>query len=516
MALLVGPKVSNNGDKDEILFVAGNADALTWRVRWRDGVWIKSGASDTADRSYPHADCRTYAWEPTTNALLLLNDGGAHLRSSPYEKGGTWRSVTGASGSMELISAHLDPKTGFWIGGAQDNCVQIFSNPENPLALARGIVDGDGTVTAVDATTTPSRMYGTTQFMGNFIDDDAHPNLGDDGDDDDHVGFAYATIDADTKDVTIVGVPLLDWFNVSQFPFFDHPYELLDTGDTTSEGRPLILWARNANGIGGAFYSVDTTKGDTPRKPNSPFGTFPDPTPLVTTHGDVYAFVAGGVTDGKHDTSVLVALNDTHLLHRNRNVDDLVARPLPVTFARPVEFVFYDPNNYILGPVSHKRTVSLAVSPLDSNVVAVTGWQNLSVGGDIGQKPRIWLSTDAGMTFVDVTGDLFDVNGVCDGVDRKTCFDVRPSSLLILPHKRGASVLVGTVGGIYSLPVPERTNAAATNHGAFAWKRLGTCEDFPVVLVGGLSYEPITDTLVAATMGRGVRMLPNASTIFDV
>ena len=66
--------------------------------------------------------------------------------------------------------------------------------------------------------------------MGNFIDTDAHPNLEkkngeeDGDDDDDHVGFAYATIDPESKNMTLVGVPLLDWFNVSQFPFFDHPY----------------------------------------------------------------------------------------------------------------------------------------------------------------------------------------------------------------------------------------------------------------------------------------------------
>ena len=32
------------------------------------------------------------------------------------------------------------------------------------------------------------------------------------------------------------------------------------------------------------------------------------------------------------------------------------------------------------------------------------------------------------------------------------------------------------------------------------WQRLGGCADLPLVLVAGLSYEPLSDTVVAATM----------------
>eukprot|EP00940_MAST-03C_sp_MAST-3C-sp2_P001272 g1272.t1 len=512
MALLVAPDRENDR-VDEHLFVAGNADALVWRVQWRDGTWTRSGATDTADKSYPHADCRQYYWEPSSNSLLLLNDGGAHLRTNPFDAGaGTWRSITGRSGSMELITAYIDPKhPRRWIGGAQDNCVQIF-DAKDPLSLARGIVEGDGTVTAVDPTTNPSRLYGTTQFMGNFIDDDAGPNDRLRDDDDDHVGFAFATI-SDQGEVRLVGVPLLDWFSVEQFPFFEHPFALTVTNESVGAGRPLVLWSRRLGGDGGgAFYTVDTTKADTPRKPKSPFGTFPDPVLDVATDGDVYAFVSGGIVDGRHDDDVLVALNDTHLLHRSGQSEGLVAHRLPVTFARPVEFTFLTPDTYILGPVSHKSTVSLAVAPDDASFVAVTGWQNLSIGGDVGQKPRVFLTADAGATFHDVTGDLFDVTGVCAG-DRDTCFDVRPSSLLILPARtasRTHTILVGVVAGVYVLDV-DASNLSHFDDASIKWRRLGTCEEFPLVLVGGLSYEPSTDTVVAATMGRGVRALSRAT-----
>ena len=41
--------------------------------------------------------------------------------------------------------------------------------------------------------------------------------------------------------------------------------------------------------------------------------------------------------------------------------------------------------------------------------------------------------------------------------------------------------------------------------------RLSGCPQLPLVLVGGLSYEPVSDTVVVATMGRGVYILPAAS-----
>jgi hypothetical protein len=40
--------------------------------------------------------------------------------------------------------------------------------------------------------------------------------------------------------------------------------------------------------------------------------------------------------------------------------------------------------------------------------------------------------------------------------------------------------------------------------------RLGTCAQFPLVLNAHLSYEHYSDTLVAATMGRGIYTLKHA------
>ena len=42
------------------------------------------------------------------------------------------------------------------------------------------------------------------------------------------------------------------------------------------------------------------------------------------------------------------------------------------------------------------------------------------------------------------------------------------------------------------------------------WTRVGQCQDLPLVFTKGLQYNPYSDTLIAATMGRGVFTLHNA------
>jgi hypothetical protein len=69
---------AQNPKDDDMLFVAGNAEALAWRVAWKNGKWTVAAGIDAHGTS-PHGDCRNYYWEPTTGALILLNDGGAHV-----------------------------------------------------------------------------------------------------------------------------------------------------------------------------------------------------------------------------------------------------------------------------------------------------------------------------------------------------------------------------------------------------------------------------------------------------
>ena len=264
---------------------------------------------------------------------------------------------------------------------------------------------------------------------------------------------------------------------------------------------PLVVWVRAGRGKPAGFYVVDPgqeggqqgrTTGVTKRAP---------PRLDVATDGDVYLFVAGGVTSGRLDPSVLVGMNGTHLLTRSaRTGGALLAFILPIFFSPPLIFAFSSPDTPILGPVSHKRTVSLAVHPMDSEIIAVSGWTSLT---DHQGVEAVHLTRDAGATWRDITGDLANATGVC--AHRDTCGKWRPSALLVLPVLATTPVvLVGTVSGVYA-------TAIAPLGAPVTWTRLGGCTELPLVLAAGLSYEPVSDTVVVATMGRGVYILPKAS-----
>ena len=136
----------------------------------------------------------------------------------------------------------------------------------------------------------------------------------------------------------------------------------------------------------------------------------------------------------------------------------------------------------------------------------MSGWTSV----DSNDSPEaVFLTRDAGATWTDVTANLETVTGVCAMRDR--CGKWRPSALLLLPlGDAGVAMLVGTVSGVFATRVSNDkrgTEAAA----ATSWVRVGSCAQLPLALVAGLSYEATSDTVTAATMGRGVYILPKAS-----
>ena len=204
-------------------------------------------------------------------------------------------------------------------------------------------------------------------------------------------------------------------------------------------------------------------------------------------------FVAGGFTDGVADDTVLVGMSNAHLYVRNSATKgDMVTRSLPVAFALPVTLDYNATDgSRILGPVSHGRTTSLALSAADSNRVSVTGWQ--SVANNEGAE-QVFSSSDGGVTWSDVTGNMRNASGV-EG-------KVRPGGLLIvdLKENKDRALLVSTANGVL----------VSFDSAPARWTRLGTCNEFPIVRTSSLSYEHYSDTLAAATMGRGIFSLHGA------
>jgi hypothetical protein len=133
--------------------------------------------------------------------------------------------------------------------------------------------------------------------------------------------------------------------------------------------------------------------------------TIPPPTYLGASiaHGEargmgggeswsVLDFQAGGVlTDGgARDPNVIVAINNTHLYFTSGQGQGqrqgqgqgqgqgFIVRPLPVAYAAPLTWGYDASGAPIVGPVSHGKTVWLAVLPSNAHVVAVTGRPSIS------------------------------------------------------------------------------------------------------------------------------------------
>lgn len=506
MAVLADPLEANT------LYVAGNAGALAWRVNVSgSGTWTKMwDRPDVLDGSIPHGDCRNYAWETASGSrisegdrLILVSDGGVFARTSPRKPGGIWVSLNGNYASMELLSAHYDNRGGRFVAGAQDNCAQVTAEHAAPDDVAVGFVEGDGTGTCIDNVANPARLFGTTQFLGvGAIDID--PSVEDDDvddDDDDCGGLCFAQGD------NFIGVPLSKYFPApSSFPYFVTPYTL-NSQDTTQ----LIFWANGTdsdNNDNGPFTRSGFYAFNLPHDGSITSKDDIGPPTLVAytakADGIVLDFVAGGFTNGKSDPSLLVAVTATHLLYSTGG--NMVSLKLPCTFASPVPME-YDPQTgaRILGPVTHGRTVSLTVSPADSNIIAVTGWT--SVADNQGAE-NVWVTTDGGATWQNITTNLRAATGVVG--------KVRPGGLLIvdLLENNARAVLVGTSNGVQVafLTGTGDENASFTfNAAQVSWKRFGSETEFPIVLTAKISYEHYSDTLVAATFGRGIYVIKNGA-----
>jgi hypothetical protein len=165
---------------------------------------------------------------------------------------------------MEFVSAHWDPHGKRFVAGAQDNSVMITVANASATAAAVGLMDGDGTVTAVDANVAPSRLWGAVENMGNGRSDDPGS-----GDENSFVARPEGSTDADERADNNAcetngfgfwqdGHPewskgglfcpdLLKWFSGGQFQQFVSPWALLSNDPTQviiAEKQPGILASR--------------------------------------------------------------------------------------------------------------------------------------------------------------------------------------------------------------------------------------------------------------------------------
>jgi len=400
------------------------------------------------------------AFDMSTGNLLLTNDGGIDMRTNPQSPGGKWVGVQGDIGVMEFYFAQWDNRLGRWIAGAQDNFVQVMPPNTTNIMGSRGVASGDGTRTVIDNVHCPARLIGSCQFMTDLTVVSGYPNK-------------------------IVEFPIVPT-HFKNYTAFLHYFVSAFTLNTQNPDM-FVFWADSSwdNTIISSFWqsTVPTTE---------EIPVIKAIVQLPTTHG-IFDIVSGGYTNGVSNPNLLYAINNTCFF--NVQGSQVIITPLPTTFATPVIWSQYTADGVrLLGPISHGITAWMSVSPANSNTIAITGWPvNMNNGAE-----TVWLSNDGANTWTDITGNLYVATG--------TIARIRPSGILIIEFQTQGynAVLVGTVHGVFI----SWTDSPSIG----IWSRIGLFSDMPLVMVLGLSYNPYSDTLVAATMGRGVYILQNAKT----
>ena len=236
----------------------------------------------------------------------------------------------------------------------------------------------------------------------------------------------------------------------------------------------------------------------------------------------VYEIVVGSGGDPES----LVAINSTHVVHRSGDdppgklhINRLAVGPykphaVPVDFAVPV---LPGVGTEVVGPVSHSKTVSLAVSHSDKNVLAVGGWP-----AGYGDWPSnngtevVLVSFDSCLTWSDMTRNLLAAVAPSPRA--------RVSDLALMQKPCGCHMLLAsTVNGVLGTMIggmkppktsPSECAGAAGKDEAKVWFRVGGYSGegaLPLVLAAGLQYNPEHDILTLATMGRGIWSLANVT-----
>lgn len=182
-----------------------------------------------------------------------------------------------------------------------------------------------------------------------------------------------------------------------------------------------------------------------------------------------YVYQLGAYVAGQPDPKAFAGLNNSHLFVAS-SVMAVQARPLPVQFAQPLDFVqFYDNDTQpVLGPVTHGKTVSLGMAPWNAAIVVVCGWPSITTNAG---PETILLTTDAGLSWTAILGNL----GVASYGPGST-IPVRPSSPVLIDAISSGGpdvVVIGTSTGVYF------TVLAGPKAGQ--WIRIGTCVELPLV-----------------------------------
>lgn len=177
--------------------------------------------------------------------------------------------------------------------------------------------------------------------------------------------------------------------------------------------------------------------------------------------GNCSCIAYGGMKNGIPNPNVVYACKDNNVYLRTSSTQTLTLTPASL------------PNNNIINDIA-----------IDS-----TDWERAFVVTTIvttaGPVSHIYMTTDAGTSWIDITGNLSNVGEIrSNEIIRHTTFGF-------------GGIVVGTEYGVY----------LASDNSFGTWTKIGT--NIPNVQIESLDYNPEHDILVIGTLGRGAWSISN-------
>jgi hypothetical protein len=413
--------------------------------------------------------------------LLLTSDGGVFMFDRTASK---WFNMNGNIATAEINGLAYDPVSDGYVACLQDNgCVQSVSGKYKADGLFAQVSGSDGINAEVDlndvsSSYPSSRMYFhsqlMSQFRGAYLIDPSNST------------FYSIGLDKSTNGIVMSSSPNTnDFYSVLKVNKCAKGVLLscsasswtssmiVDKAGTSDWSQISAAWFAKYPNLQGLYGPSCVAFTPTPTE-STPFNSV-----LLASGRFMSAVYGGKSSSGNCNANMLVAVGFQQYVTGD-SVWSYTVRDAP--WAIDNDFVYYK----TLNPYP-----KVAVNPANYNEIAVS-----SSGPD-----SVWYSSDFGVTFKNVYGDL-ESSGI---------FTEGPyvNSIAIFGTKARGNMAATTaiVAGTRSGPKVMFTN----NPGK--WLSAANQLNFPFVPINVLNYDELTDSLHAATMGRGIYRLSTVSAV---
>jgi outer membrane autotransporter protein len=463
-AIAIDPTNSNlvyvTGDR-----VANGITASAFRIDTSSAVpqaQTITGTAGTANNTSAHADSRAIAFN-AAGALILANDGGLYLRTSPQNSNGDWQSFSGNLSAFQPYAVGYDSVSRRLVVAAQDNYAALQSAPGSEVWTALDSGDGinavvnDKTLATGPAANRRSAFYETSQ------------NLGGTGAGDGPLRFIIDP-NGNTTQATITcsvaGGPVGVCGSVVSGADFGSPFVL-------NKWSPPAQGSRIAMGGDHVYVGTDTLAGA--QGPNVNQLNL-DLTDVGATDGTVTAIAYGT----RNNSNILIAgvspsAGGAGQIWMTRDVTGQAVTVLPGYTAMNA----FAPNSLVFDPRS-----------------SAAGAQERFYAAD---TRRLFGTNDGGASFTDLTSKL-------------PTSIIRPTSVEFISNNGVNALLVGGLNNVANAQSPIAVADSDTGGNLLNWRPFG--QNLPNSQISALSYNPAVDVLAVGTYGRGVAALYDVTSYF--